>query len=87
MAVQASDAQPCTIDFTGIAPARVHVSVGERAAVVPMLDGDADVVIHVDIADYARLIGARTTADPASVTVEGDEELGGRVVANLHYLI
>ena len=47
----------------------------------PMLDGDADVVIHVDIADYARLIGARTTADPASVTVEGDEELGGRVVA------
>jgi len=84
---QAPTGSAVTIDFTGIAPARVHVSVGERAAVVPMLDGDADVVLHVDIADYARLIGARTTADPASVTVEGDEELGGRVVANLHYLI
>lgn len=76
-----------TVDFTGIAPAQVHVSVGERAAVVPAIDGVADAVLHVDIADYARLIGARATADPASVTIDGNADLGGRVVANLHYLI
>jgi uncharacterized protein (TIGR03083 family) len=76
-----------TVDFTGIAPAAVHVSVGERATVVPTIDGAADVVLHVDVVDYARLIGARTTADTASVTIDGDVELGQSVVSNLHYLI
>lgn len=76
-----------TVDFTGPAPRQVHVAVEERAAIVPELDGPADVTLRVGLADWARLIGGRTTADPARVPIEGDEELGRRIVANLHYMI
>lgn len=76
-----------TIDFTGVAPRPVHVVVSERATVVPELDGPADVTLQVDLVEYARLIGGRTTADPSTVRIDGDTDLGERIVANLHYLI
>lgn len=76
-----------TVDFTGIAPRAVHIAVEDRAAVVPELDGPADVTLRVDLADYARLIGGRTTADEATVQIEGDTALGERIVASLHYMI
>lgn len=76
-----------TVDFTGIAPRAVHVAVDERAAVVPALDGPADVTLTVDLVDYARLIGARSTADPATVTIDGDRRLGEQIVGHLHYMI
>lgn len=76
-----------TIDFTGIAPRAVHVAVEDRAAIVPELAGPADVTLTVDLVEYARLIGGRPTADPAKVTISGDEVLGEKIVANLNYLI
>ncbi len=76
-----------TVDFTGIAPRAVHLAVADRAAVVPAIDGPADVTLRVDLVDYSRLIGGRSTADPARVQIEGDTALGERIVAHLHYLI
>lgn len=76
-----------TVDFTGVAPRAVHVAVEDRAAVVPALDGPADTTLTVDLVEYARLIGARPTADPSKVAVTGDERLGEKIVASLHYLI
>ncbi|MFZ2512715.1 MAG: maleylpyruvate isomerase family mycothiol-dependent enzyme [Gordonia sp. (in: high G+C Gram-positive bacteria)] len=76
-----------TVDFTGLAPRAVHIAVDDRAAVVPAIDGPADVTLRVDLVDYARLIGGRTTADPSRVQIEGDTALGERIVGNLHYLI
>lgn len=76
-----------TVDFTGIAPRAVHLAVEDRTAVVPAIDGPADVTLHVDLVDYARLIGGRTTADPNRVRIEGDTALGERIVGALHTLI
>lgn len=76
-----------TVDFTGVAPRAVHIAVAGRAAVVPELDGPAEVTLHVDLADYARLIGGRPGADPAAVQIDGDRELGDKIVASLHYMI
>lgn len=76
-----------TFQLTGIAPLTVHVAVEERAAVVPAIDGAADVTITLDGADLARLCGGRSSADPSRVQIDGDTELGVAVVDNLHYLI
>lgn len=73
--------------YTGIAPTTVYVAVEDRAAIVPALDGPADVTLTVDLVDYARLIGGRTTADPSRVKIDGDAELGAKILANLHYMI
>ena len=81
------DGSTVTVDFTGVAPRAVHIAVEERAAVVPALDGPADTTLTVDLVEYARLIGARPTADPSKVAVTGDERLGEKIVASLHYLI
>ncbi|GAC57087.1 hypothetical protein GOHSU_16_00430 [Gordonia hirsuta DSM 44140 = NBRC 16056] len=85
--VGASAGTAVTVAFTGLVPRAVHIAVEDRAALVPALDGPADVTLRVDLVDYARLIGGRSTADPASVHIEGDHALGEKIVANLHYMI
>lgn len=76
-----------TVDFTGLAPRAVHVAVEDRAAIVPELDGPADVTLTVELVAYSRLIGGRPGADPAAVRISGDTALGERIVAQLHYMI
>ena len=76
-----------TFVLTGVAPQTVHIAVDERAAVVPTIDGTADVTLTLDAADLARLVGGRPGADASRVTVDGDHELGAAIVANLHYTI
>jgi ubiquinone biosynthesis protein UbiJ len=57
--------------------------------VVPELDGPATVTIRTDVHTFSRLAGGRTTAEAVAdaVTVDGDEALGRRIVANLAYTI
>lgn len=76
-----------TFDFTGLVPMRVHVAVDDRAAMVPELDGPADVTLRTTITDYTRLAGGRPGAAEASVTIDGDVALGSAIVDSLHYMI
>lgn len=76
-----------TLEFEGVAPRTAHVEVGERATLADDLAGLADVTLRLDVADYARLIGARPKAHAARVVIDGDEELGTAIIGRLNYLI
>ena len=62
---------------------------GARAAVVYALSGPPTAVVRLPAGVFARLGGGRV--DPAAarheVELEGDTELGERIVANLAYTI
>lgn len=68
---------------------QIHVIVDERSSVVPELDGPATVTIRTDVHTFSRLAGGRTTAEAVAdaVAIDGDEDLGHRILANLAYTI
>jgi uncharacterized protein (TIGR03083 family) len=76
-----------TFELTGPAGRTFHVLVGERAQMVDALPGPATVTLRAPVVAFTRLCGGRNDGDPATVTIEGDHELGARVVANLAYTI
>ena len=61
-------------------------TVDGRAGVVDRLDGPATTTLRTDVLTFTRLAGGRTS-DAAGVEVEGDADLGGRVLANLAFMI
>jgi uncharacterized protein (TIGR03083 family) len=75
--------------LTGDAGRTVDVEVAERASVVQALSGPPTLTVTMPVGVFARLGGGR--ADPATlrpqVTLEGDAELGERLVANMAYTI
>jgi hypothetical protein len=75
-----------TFALTGPAGRDVHVVVDGRAAVVPRLDGPATATLRTDVLTFTRLAGGRST-DTGGVTVDGDADLAGRVLANLAFMI
>ncbi len=85
----AAEGQSVTFDLTGPAARRIHVSVGERAAVVPELDAPATATLTLPMLSFTRLAGGRLDAADHRdrVAITGDADLGGRVLANLGYTI
>lgn len=78
-----------TFDLTGVSGRQIHVLVGERASVVPSLDGAATVTLTMPVISFNRLGAGRSDgADhrPA-VKITGDEALGNAVLDNLGYTI
>lgn len=78
-----------TFDLTGDGARTIHVEVGERAHVVPELDGPATTTLTMPAISLTRIAGGRDDA-PAheqQVTISGDDEVGRRVLANLSYMI
>ena len=75
-----------TFALTGPAGRDVHVAVDGRAAVVDRLDGPATATLTTDVLTFTRLAGGRST-DTGAVTVDGDADLAGRVLANLAFMI
>lgn len=75
-----------TFALTGPAGRDVHVAVDGRAAVVDQLDGPATTTVRTDVLTFTRLAGGRST-DTAAVVVDGDADLGERVLANLAFMI
>jgi uncharacterized protein (TIGR03083 family) len=77
------------IELTGPAARTINVEVGERASVVDELSGAPTLTITMPAGVFARLGGGR--ADPATlreqVAIEGDAELGERLIANMAYTI
>ena len=77
------------IVLTGDAGRDINVEVGERAAVVDELSGPPTLTATMPAGVFARLGGGR--ADPATlrdqVTLDGDTELGERLIQNFGYTI
>lgn len=76
-----------TFEFNGLVDRKIHVAVDDRAALVPDLEGTADVTMTTTVADYTRLAGGRPRAGQATVDIAGDVALGSAIVDSLHYMI
>jgi len=78
-----------TFEITGGVTRRIHVAVAERAAVVDRLEAPADVTLHVASGLFVRIAGGRV--DPAAsveqIVMDGDQDLGRRVIAALPFTI
>lgn len=86
---KAPDGAGVTFELTGQAPRMVHVLVDGRAKQVPGLTDPATVTIRLDVGLFARLGGGRTRAAEHrdAIALDGDAELGERIVDNLTYTI
>jgi uncharacterized protein (TIGR03083 family) len=77
------------LELTGPVARTIDVEVAERAAVVDELSGPPTLTVTMPAGVFARLAGGR--ADPQTlrdqVTIDGDVELGERLIANLAYTI
>jgi len=76
-------------DLSGGSGRRINVLVGDRAAVIPALDGEPTVSLRMPTGVFTRLGGGRATADAlrAEIRVEGDAVLGQQVLTHLAYTI
>lgn len=71
------------LDVTGPHPVHAAVRVGEDGRAVPLAEDPAEptVTLRTDLESYVVLCGGRRPATDVDVTVEGDAELGLRVLA------
>jgi uncharacterized protein (TIGR03083 family) len=78
-----------TYRLTGDAARDVHIEVGERAALVDSLPAEPTVTLTMPVGVFTRLGGGRIGADEAAarIRVDGDAELGRRLIANGAYTI
>lgn len=85
----AADGTTVTIALTGPVCRDINVAVDGRASVVPTLPAPATVTLRLTSSLFTRLAGGRVKPDAhrAEVTIEGDTELGERIVDNLAYTI
>jgi len=75
--------------LTGDAGRDINVEVGERAAVVDELSGPPTVTATMPAGVFARLAGGRVDPETVrdEVTLDGDTELGERLIQNFGYTI
>jgi uncharacterized protein (TIGR03083 family) len=83
----APDASSVTIDLTGPVTRSIHVLVDGRAAVVAALPHTADVTMGLDSVTFAALACGRVDPTEVAVAIEGDQEVGQRIVTNLAFTI
>jgi uncharacterized protein (TIGR03083 family) len=78
-------------DVTGSTPTTVPIGVDGRAAVLEQAPADPTVRLTMDSRTYARLAGGRWRGQPVLddhlVTIEGDRELGERIVRDMAFTI
>lgn len=67
----------------------IHVSVGERAAVVDSLDAPATLTLTMPVGVMTRLCAGRVPLDEVRDTIraDGDEDVAERVLTSLNYTI
>jgi len=75
--------------LTGPAARTIDVEVAERAAVVDELSGPPTLTVTMPAGVFARLGGGRVDGPAVRdrITIDGDTELGERIVANLAFTI
>lgn len=78
-----------TFELTGPTARTTHVVVGDRASVVPELDGEPTVMLRMTTGQYVRLTGGRGPAEDHQDGIEiiGDEELGQRILQSMAFTI
>jgi uncharacterized protein (TIGR03083 family) len=70
------------LDMAGSAPFAFEIDDNGRGQRVAVPD-EPTVTLHMDRESFIRLAGGRCAAEPGRVTVDGDQELGERVLASL----
>jgi uncharacterized protein (TIGR03083 family) len=81
------DGSGVTIDLIGPVARQIHVEVDGRASVVATLRTTADVTLRVGSNAFAAMACGRVGLDDVVVEIEGDEQLGQRIAANLAFTI
>jgi len=78
-----------TFDLRGATSRRIHVEVGERARVVDALAGPATATLVLPVISFAHIAGGRLDRElhMTHCEIEGDVDLGRRVLENLPYTI
>ena len=74
-------------ELTAPVARRIDVDVAERARVVDALAGEPAVTLTMPSAAFTRLACGRAAPGAVEVGVDGDVELGRRVVENLAFTI
>ncbi|WP_040865095.1 maleylpyruvate isomerase family mycothiol-dependent enzyme [Nocardia exalbida] len=86
---EAPDGARITFALTGPLARTLHIEVAGRARYVDAFDEPATVEIGLDSRLFVRLGGGRTTAEEYldEITIQGDAELGQRIVRHLAFTI
>lgn len=71
------------LEMAGSAPFAFVVNDAGRGERLPEPPTDPTVTLRMDRESFIRLAGGRRDAEPGAVSVEGDQDLGARVVASL----
>jgi uncharacterized protein (TIGR03083 family) len=76
-------------ELTGLAARRIDVEVADRASVVDELSGAPTVTLTMPAGVFARLGGGRVDAASVrdQISIDGDTDLGERIVSNLAFTI
>lgn len=70
-----------SLHVEGCEPVSVEVGDNGRGRALAAAPADPTIALHLDRDAFVRLAGGRGAAEPGAVRVEGDQELGDRVVA------
>lgn len=86
---KAPDGSRVAIELTGPLARTIRVVVDGRAKVVDEFDADPTTTVRLDGLQFTRVAGGRpmTTARPMSIEIDGDAEVGQRIVDNLAYVM
>ena len=71
------------LDMEGSAPFAVAIDENGRGQRLPQPPEEPTATLHMDRESFIRLAGGRCGAEPGRVTVDGDQDLGARVLARL----
>jgi uncharacterized protein (TIGR03083 family) len=71
------------LDMAGSEPFAFVVNDAGRGERLPRPPADPTVTLRMDRESFIRLAGGRCDAEPGAITLDGDQELGARIVASL----
>jgi hypothetical protein len=71
------------LDLAGSAPFAFEIDENGRGQRLAQPPAQPTVTLHMDRESFIRLAGGRCPAEPGKVTVDGDQELGARVLDSL----
>src|SRR5690606_24430731 len=83
---KAPEGAQVTLDLTGPVTRQVHVAVVDgRGVLLDTIEGTPTTTIRLDSGLFARLRGGRITVDEhlGEIAIDGDTDLGARLVRNL----
>ena len=85
---KAPDGSRIAVELTGPLAQTLHIAVDGRAVLVEAFDGPATTTIRMPSGLFARLAGGRTEVDAHrdAIEIDGDAEVGTRIVDNLAFV-